>query len=341
MAYDPKTKTFNGYIYKIYNDVNEKVYIGQTITTIKKRYRDHVNASKSQNTYGVILYRAMKKYGVDKFHVVQLCKISCNSEDELRKQINDAECLYIKEYNSMKPNGYNITAGGSNVSDSIKIKVDQYTIDGTFLKTYNSIALAQQSCEQGFKHLIIECCKGRSMTGYGYVWRYHGDSFYKYDVRPNNYGRCKVDCYSLDGKYIKTYTSIGIAAKELGHIDKNGKGMTSKICNCCNGLKRTAYGFVWRYNGESFDKYNVKPKQKHTIINQYSIDNKFINTFNSMVEANNLTHVSKTGITNCCRKKNKTSGGYKWFYASDPSQPDKSKIIPNQVLQSNNQKEAS
>lgn len=330
--YDINKEQFIGYIYKIYNDVNNKVYIGQTVQTIKKRFRDHINLSKSQTLKGIVLYNAMKKYGTDKFHVVELYEVSTDTEAELKEKLNKAECTYIKNYNSLTPNGYNVTAGGNNVSEYIKVKVDQYTIDGNFVKTYNSIRLAQQCFGQDLKHLIIECCKGRSMTGYGYVWRYHGEPFEKYDVRPNNYGRKEVDCYSLNGEYITTYQSMGIAAKQLGFADKDGKGLTSKICHCCNGIKRTAYGFVWRYKGEPFGKYETKAKQKHTIINQYSLDDKFIERFDSMVEAHNLTGVSKTGITNCCRKKNKTSGGYKWFYANDPSQPDKTKIFSTTTI---------
>ena len=32
-------------------------------------------------------------------------------------------------------------------------------------------------------------------------------------------------------------------------------------------------------------------------------------------------------IHKCCNKKAKTFKGYKWYFADDPNQPDKSKII--------------
>ena len=330
--YNKETDMYEGYIYKISNNVNDKVYIGQTIETIEKRFKDHISASKCENKKGVILYNAMHKYGVENFYVEELQKISCASEEELREKINKSECDYIKMYDSKRPNGYNVTSGGSSVSDSIKVKVDQYTTDGVFIATFDSIRLAQQMIGYENGNAIIECCHGRCMVAYGYVWRHHGEPFDKYDIRPNNYGRKEVDCYSLDGKFIKTYKSMGIASKELGHIDKNGKGLTSKICNCCNGLRNIAYGYVWRYKGDSFDKYKTKPKSKHCAVNQYSIDDKYITTFYSIIIASKTTNISETGIINCCKKKNKTSGGYKWFKSDDPMQPDKTKIISNETI---------
>lgn len=37
MAYNKETGMWEGYIYKIWNDINDKIYIGQTYSTIKER----------------------------------------------------------------------------------------------------------------------------------------------------------------------------------------------------------------------------------------------------------------------------------------------------------------
>jgi len=47
----------------------------------------------------------MNKYGIDKFHI-EILKECPNNE------LNDYEKAYIKEYNSVAPNGYNLTYGG-------------------------------------------------------------------------------------------------------------------------------------------------------------------------------------------------------------------------------------
>lgn len=91
-----------GYIYKITNDINNKVYIGQTKTSIKKRWNAHLTRYNSKNNQGI--YGAMKKYGIDHFKIEKI--VECPIEE-----LNDLEQFYIKKYNSYYE-GYNLTLGG-------------------------------------------------------------------------------------------------------------------------------------------------------------------------------------------------------------------------------------
>lgn len=52
-----------GYIYKIINKVNNKIYIGQTINSIEERWRSH----KKNNSNCTYLKRAFSKYGISNF----------------------------------------------------------------------------------------------------------------------------------------------------------------------------------------------------------------------------------------------------------------------------------
>ena len=52
-----------GIIYKYTNQVNNKVYIGQTINEYKRKYA-HKHALNSWRSY---FHNAIKKYGYDKF----------------------------------------------------------------------------------------------------------------------------------------------------------------------------------------------------------------------------------------------------------------------------------
>lgn len=49
-----------------------------------------------------------------------------------------------------------------------------------------------------------------------------------------------VNQYTLDGDYVKTWSSATEAAKELGLKQPN-------ISSCCKGKYKQAYGFIWRY----------------------------------------------------------------------------------------------
>lgn len=50
-------------------------------------------------------------------------------------------------------------------------KIDQYSLDGKFIKTWNS---GTELSKCGFHHgNICNCCKGRSKTSQSYIWKYH------------------------------------------------------------------------------------------------------------------------------------------------------------------------
>lgn len=94
-----------GYIYKITNLVNNKIYIGQAID-IQKRWREHLNCAKKQ--INTVLYKAMRKYGTTNFTIEQIDTASTKEE------LNNKEIYWIKKLNSINPEvGYNLTAGGT------------------------------------------------------------------------------------------------------------------------------------------------------------------------------------------------------------------------------------
>lgn len=94
-----------GIIYIITNSINDKVYIGQTIQTLNKRWEGHCRKACSENEANMHIKRAIFKYGKDKFTIKELEK--CNIEE-----LNEREIYYINLYNSYI-NGYNSTKGGS------------------------------------------------------------------------------------------------------------------------------------------------------------------------------------------------------------------------------------
>ena len=114
-------------IYKITNLSNGKIYVGQAVSHIlnhKKyrpyghqgRFRCHISEAfskkKNQSHY---LNSAIRKYGVDDF-VVELIEC-CEMQDS-----DSREIYYIKELNSLYPNGYNLKNGGGSFTHSDESK---------------------------------------------------------------------------------------------------------------------------------------------------------------------------------------------------------------------------
>lgn len=95
-------------IYKITNKINNKIYIGFTHKTAKGRFNQHCYISKNPNNKSFsILHKAIKKYGRQNF-LYNTVYMSNNKDEVLSK-----EDTFIKYYNSLLPNGYNIIKGGS------------------------------------------------------------------------------------------------------------------------------------------------------------------------------------------------------------------------------------
>jgi len=59
-----------GQIYKITNQIDGKVYIGQTINSLEKRLREHIYSSRLNQTYNSCLFRAIRKYGESNFTIL-------------------------------------------------------------------------------------------------------------------------------------------------------------------------------------------------------------------------------------------------------------------------------
>jgi group I intron endonuclease len=90
-----------GIIYKVINKINGICYIGQTRSSITHRKSQH--KFKSKNGSKGLLHTAIREYGWENFE----WKIidSCSSENML----NEYEVKYINQFNTLKPNGYNMT----------------------------------------------------------------------------------------------------------------------------------------------------------------------------------------------------------------------------------------
>lgn len=106
-----------GKIYKVTNNINGKVYIGQTVRDLDVRMERHFKDAK-YNADNFCFHRAINKYGATNFTTTIL-------EDNIPKnQLNDREIYWIDFYHSYIKdplcNGYNMTRGGDSMLDVIR-----------------------------------------------------------------------------------------------------------------------------------------------------------------------------------------------------------------------------
>ena len=89
-------------IYKIINLINGKSYIGQTVSDIEKRYKQHTQKCSGCRR----LKEAFEEFGKDNF------RISLIDQAETEQEAFEKEALWIKKENTLYPNGYNLLLGG-------------------------------------------------------------------------------------------------------------------------------------------------------------------------------------------------------------------------------------
>lgn len=188
-----------GYIYKITNKINGKIYIGKTMRTIPVRWREHIRDSgmipnvKPCTRHISIIHHAIAKYGVDSFSVEEVEK--CDNE-----QLNQREKYWIEYYQSNKE-GYNILLGG----------VDNTTVpDCDILKLWN----------EGY--IVREISARIGLCDYTISRRLKNIGIPQEEIlsRGNRHGgemKTKpVYQYDIDGNFLKAFPSIKEAQESIG-----------------------------------------------------------------------------------------------------------------------------
>lgn len=101
-----------GIIYSYTNKTNKKIYIGQTVNPIERKYHhNYYSYYETASDYNTPFHRAIRKYGIDNFEY----RVLADEIDDV-ELLNQLEIYYIKKFNSLVPNGYNVSEGGNNSS---------------------------------------------------------------------------------------------------------------------------------------------------------------------------------------------------------------------------------
>lgn len=257
-----------GYIYKITNTVNNKCYIGQTIQDdVQRRWELHRRLAK-QDKGCTALKEAFKKYGIDKFKFEII--IICFNDDciEYEKQ-------YIKKYNALVPNGYNISEGGNGgplfkgkkhtekTKELLREKSKEYYSNPENKQKHGEIVKLGLEKSEKWQKALAEGRVGENLKKENRVeWvrhtghkpfmseevkkklsesshKYFEENREKHNILMSEKLGKKVNQYDLSGNYINSYMSIREAVRQT-EIPK------SSIQACVLGKLKTAGGFIWR-----------------------------------------------------------------------------------------------
>lgn len=191
-------------VYKVTNQINNKLYIGICSTTVQKRKNEHIhNAFTKHINY--VFYKALRKYGKDNFLWEEIDK--CDTADKLR----ELEKYYIQKHNTyyLNGNGYNMTLGGDGI---FGYKFTKKQREKMRLSHVGYVMPTQQ------KQKISNSNKGKSNTiehnekiskAFSKKWKLtYSDGHV--EIITNLKKFCEKNQYSYKGKYIKV---LGIPTK--------------------------------------------------------------------------------------------------------------------------------
>ena len=211
------------YIYKIINDVNDKIYIGKTECSIEKRFKEHCKDAFKERNEKRPLYAAMKKYGIDHFHIEEI---------EQTDSPEEREQYWIEYYGSFKY-GYNATLGGDG-----KHYLDYELIFSTYQKLQNLAETARclSISTDTVKKVVLS--KGGTIKSSAEINKEKTSKTIQ--MWDKNNEQC-----------LQFFSSIADAARFLiaNQYSKSTdiKALTSHIRACANGTRKTAYGFIWHW----------------------------------------------------------------------------------------------
>jgi len=223
-----------GYIYLITNKINNKKYIGQTIRyDINTRWKYHI--SNDKRYIGQILYNAYKKYGNINFDYKIVC--ICFDEDT-----NKYEKEYIKKYNTLYPNGYNLLEGGDNkkhteftkklISD--KLKGENHPNYGKKLNEQHVLNIKKSLIKE--KNICKNELIGRPQTEN--TKKMISDKLTEYYEKNS---KILIEQYDLHNNLLNVYYSYSNASKKT-NINKT---YLIRVLNN-KTLNNIAKGFIWK-----------------------------------------------------------------------------------------------
>lgn len=231
-----------GVIYLRTNTINGKQYVGQT-TNFNGRERCWNSINRKTPYSNDILEMDRKKYGIEAFktEILEECDDS---------KLNEIERFWIKQLNTIHPNGYNLENGGS----------DGFTFHQITREKMSKAKIGTKHSEE-WKKNMSERMKGEGNHFYG---KHHNQEAIE-KIKAANIGRTSwnkgkkmseeqrqknieaskkrqkhVYQYYLDGKLKAIYNGRNEAARITGF-------KKASIGNCCNGKLKTYKGYKWSY----------------------------------------------------------------------------------------------
>ena len=298
-----------GYIYLIIDLTNWKKYVGQ----------HHYHLEKLDSNYhgsGHIIRQIYKK----RPHTLKEVYLkTCYTQEEL----DEWEKYYIKLFNTLYPNGYNLTEGGNGGVPSEETRRKLSELKKGLLSGEKNPMFGKHHSEETKqkiggvhkgKHISEEQKKKLSIALKGRIM----SDEHKKKIGEANKGRH----HSEESKKKMSQTKKGLQSGEKHpmfgkHHSEESKKKMSQNHYDCSGEKNPMFGK--HLSEETKKKMSLSKKGKPNLklskqILQFTLDGEFIREWPSAAECGR-NGFDRNVIRLCCQGKYKQAYGYKWCYA--------------------------
>jgi group I intron endonuclease len=227
-----------GYVYKIENLVNGKIYVGQTISRLSKRKKDHLKHLRDGTHHSKHLQHSFNKYGESNF-VFQILNYATSKE-----ALNKLEIDYIAKYQCTDRNhGYNILVGGRGVRHTPE------------MKEYKSILLTKNN---PMKNPEVAKRQGETVKREG-IAKGKNNPRYRHDVPDVSYLHFLYsDLYLTTGDICKLYKTG--KSTVIRRLERYGTPIKSKSIQNTKNFHLNSRFLIW--NVEDLVRIIKKPKFK-------------------------------------------------------------------------------
>ena len=316
-----------GKIYIIKNNINTKVYIGQTIQTLGKRFSNHKIASDFEDTK---FYRAIRKHGKENFYIELI-------EEVPQEELNNRECYWIKFYDSYY-NGYNSTLGGQGIRE---IDYERIYVLWNSYKTISEIAKETNHSRDVISRILKEGFQVKEediiARGYESISRLKDEEIlelWNTGLTPNQITiKFGGDSVTTKRRLIKMGISEeeiqeraaqnqrNLTLQELDSFWKEGLSIAEIVRRSGSNTATIKKQLLQLgYTKEDFSIIGKQTcNQNHRAVVQLDTDNHYIAQYKSAKEAERITGAAASAISGCChhKPKYKTAKGFKWVFLDE------------------------
>ena len=276
-----------GIIYVIKNDINNKPYVGKTVTTLANRWLHHKD---DYQKYDWHLYRAMRKYGIEHFWIEELEKCEDNIIDE-------REIYWIKKLDAFH-NGYNMTIGGEGRTALDRDKIIELWAEG-----YSALQIAD-IVGSGWSSCIIDVLEQQGL--------YDAEEIKRRKMIDIANKQCeqRIIQYNEKAEVVNIFNSPKEASEKTG--------ISIKAIKTALNTGYGGAGFLWRRENEPVPQPRKIKQTKIRKVKQIDLNTgEVVAIYKNASEAAKAVNSAATSISAVCRGERHKHKNFGWQYIEE------------------------